>query len=106
MSNDFLIIKMSESGVTGAVGRVLGIKLKDDIIQKFDQTKYSKVILDFSSVDFVTSGFAKELFGGLYEKYNTNFNQLFSVRINKENDSLKNTIIRALATVINHQCHD
>lgn len=100
MSNDFLVINMKAEGVTGAVGRVLGISLKEKIIDQFDQSSYSRVILDFSDVDFVTSGFAKELFGGLYEKYETDFNQLFSVRISKDNDSLKNTIIRALATVI------
>lgn len=100
MSNDFLIIDMKAEGVTGAVGRVLGISLKEKIITQFDQSRYSRVILDFSNVDFVTSGFAKELFGGLYEQYENNFNRLFSVRISKDNDSLKNTIIRAIATVI------
>lgn len=91
---------MKTEGITGAVSRVLGISLKEKIISEFDQTKYARVILDFSEVDFVTSGFAKELFGGLYEQYKNDFNRLFSVRIDKDNDSLKNTIIRALATAI------
>jgi hypothetical protein len=100
MNTNFLIINMKAEGITGAVSRVLGISLKEKIISEFDQTKYSRVILDFSGVDFVTSGFAKELFGGLYEQYKNDFNHLLSVRIDKDNESLKNTIIRAIATVI------
>ena len=100
MNTDFLVINMKAEGITGAVSRVLGIGLKEKIISEFDQTKYARVILDFSEVDFVTSGFSKELFGGLYTQYKNDFNRLFSVRIDKDNDSLKNTIIRAIATVI------
>lgn len=100
MSNDTLVINIREEGVTGAVGRVLGIQLKDKIILMYDQTKYSRVILNFSQVDYVTSGFAKELFEGLYKEYRENFYNLFSVRVDKGSDALKNTIIRAMATVI------
>jgi len=100
MNDVCLIVKMHEEGIDGAVGRVLGIQLKDKIISSFDSGKYDRIILDFSKVDFITSGFAKELLGGLYENYRESFKQLVSVRVEKENTTLKNTIIRALATAI------
>lgn len=103
MNNSSLLVNMHTEGVTGAVGRVLGIKLKDKIIADFNSQEYDKIILDFSKVEFVTSGFAKELFGGLYSAFNTNFKQVVSVRVDKENEALKSTIVRALATVIGQQ---
>ncbi len=99
-SEKILIIDMHEKGVDGAVGRVLGIQLKDDVIQEFKSSTYAKIILDFSKVDFITSGFAKELFGGLYNEYADSLMRIVTVRVSKENEPLKNTIIRALATVL------
>ena len=101
--NNNLIINMKEEGVDGAVGRVLGIQLKDKIINKFEPTTYDKIVLDFSNVDFITSGFAKELFGGLCDSYKENFKQYVLIRINKENETLKNTIIRALSTYVDRK---
>lgn len=100
MNNSTLTIDMRNEGVDGAVGRVLGIQVKDKIIRECDSGQYEKVLLDFSKVDFVTSGFAKELFGGLYTRFQQEFNKVVMVRLNKENETLKNTIIRAIATVI------
>lgn len=102
-SEKCLIIDMHEKGVDGAVGRVLGIQLKDEVIQEFKSNTYAKIILDFSKVEFITSGFAKELFGGLYNEYADSLMRMVTVRIGKENEPLKNTIIRALATVFDNR---
>lgn len=101
--NNNLVIDMLEEGVSGAVGRVLGMQVKDKIIYEFKANSYKKIILDFSKVDFITSGFAKELFGGLHDIFLDSFKEVVTVRISKENETLKNTIIRALATAVNPQ---
>lgn len=100
MNDNSLLVDMFDEGVNGAVGRVLGMQLKDRILLKMNSGSYSKVILDFSNVDFITSGFAKELFSGLYEEFPNSFSQVVSVRIGKNNEGLKSTIIRALSTII------
>ena len=94
---------MYDEGITGATGRVVGIELKEKIIEILSKEKYDKVVLDFSEVDFVTSGFAKELFCGLYDVYKKEFSTLFSVKLGKENGPLRQTIIRALTTAISNK---
>lgn len=91
---------MYDEGITGAVGRVVGIHLKDKIIKQITEDQYDKVVLDFSRVDFVTSGFAKELFCGLYSEYKENFSSLFSIRVGENGNALKQTIIRAMSGAI------
>jgi len=101
--NNCLIVNMKEEGVNGAVGRVLGIKLKEKIISEQEANNYEKIILDFSEVDFVTSGFAKELFGGLFEAFHQTFKNLITARVSKDNETLRNTIIRAITTAVQSQ---
>ena len=98
-----LIVDMQAEGVNGAVGRVLGIQVKDKVINAFNNNNYEKIVLDFTDIPFITSGFAKELLGGLYAAYTSSFKDIVTVRINKDNLPLKNTIIRALAAVVDNK---
>ena len=70
------------------------------IITQFNETKPEKIILDFTNVSYITSGLAKELFGGLYDEFGLSMRSIISIRVGKDNSPLKTTIIRALATVI------
>ena len=99
MNND-LYIDMKAEGVDGAVGRVQGIAVKNKIITQFNETKPERIILDFTNVSYITSGLAKELFGGLYDEFGLSMRSIISIRVGKDNSPLKTTIIRALATVI------
>ena len=65
MDSDTLIVNMRESGVMGAVSRIVGVKIKDEIISQISGSSYQNVLLDFSGVDFVTSGFVADLLMGL-----------------------------------------
>ena len=98
--NDILTIKLSEKGVNCAVGRVVGIKIKDSIIEEYNKGNYKKIVLDFTDIDFVTSGFAKELFSGLSLKFGDSLRHFVSIRVDKGNTTMKNNLIRALSAAI------
>ena len=100
MNKNVLCIDMNSEGVNGAVGRVQGIAVKDKIIKQFHEKNPEKIILDFTNVSYVTSGLAKELFGGLFEEFGLSMKEIISIRVGKDNAPLKTTILRALATVM------
>ena len=70
------------------------------IVQLYNEKNPGWIILDFTNVTDITSGLAKELFGGLYQAFGTSMKDVFGIRIGKDNDILKATILRALSIVI------
>lgn len=99
MDSDTLIVNMRESGVIGAVSRVVGVKIKDEIISRISDSSYQNVLLDFSGVDFVTSGFVADLLMGLRDYFGSQFKSKVKIQIEPENVALKGTLIRVLASV-------
>lgn len=97
--NNRLEIKLSERGVERA-GRVVGIQLKDAILAEFKSGSFEKIILDFTDVTFVTSGFAKELFGGLLGGLGDDFKTTVGIRVTEGDVAMKNNIIRAINTAL------
>jgi len=98
--NSSILIDMNKEGVSDAAGRVQGIVVMNNIVQLYNEKKPSRIILDFTNVTYITSGLAKELFGGLYKAFGTSMQEIIGIRIGKDNDILKATILRALSTVI------
>lgn len=98
MSNN-LVIKLSERGIE-RTGRVVGIQLKDAILDEFSKGSFEKIILDFTDVNFVTSGFAKELFGGLLNALGDSFKNTVGIRVSQGDIAMKNNIIRAINSAI------
>ncbi len=97
--NNTLEIKLSEYKIDRA-GRVVAIELKDKIISMFEKGGYEKLILDFSDVVYITSGFAKELFAGLYNKMGDAFKDTIKIRIDKDDEVMKTNILRAIKTAM------
>lgn len=98
--NSSILIDMNKEGVSDAAGRVQGIKVKNKVVQIYNESKPGRIILDFTNVTYITSGLAKELFGGLYQAFGVSMKDIIGIRLGKDNDTLKATILRALSTVI------
>lgn len=99
MDNDTFTVNMKESGVVGAVSRVVALKIKNNIIAEISGSDYQNVLLDFSGVDFVTSGFVADLLMGLRDYFGAQFKNKVKIQIEPENVALKGTLIRVLASV-------
>ena len=99
MSN-MLIVDMRKEGVSDAAGRVQGIKVKDKIVELYRKNNPQRIVLDFTEVTYITSGLAKELFGGLHKEFGDAMKEIVAVKIGKDNETLKTTIIRALSNVL------
>lgn len=95
-----LIVDMKKEGVTDAAGRVQGIKVKDKIVEMYRNSDPQRIVLDFSEVTYITSGLAKELFGGLYKEFGIAMKEIITIKIGADNETLKSTILRALSSVL------
>ena len=91
------IIKLSKYGhVIGP--RVLGMQIKDEILQRLEDNKDSVIIIDLNEIDSISTGFSKELFGGLYSFLKDNFKERIKFNFDKTNNTQRGAILMGLQT--------
>lgn len=76
--------------------RVEGLELKAKTLHLLRE--YDRVIFDFNGIDYVSTGFAKDLFGNLYLELKTLFPKKIVIKVGT-NKVLKDTIMLAIKSV-------
>ncbi|MBI1931576.1 MAG: DUF4325 domain-containing protein [Ignavibacteriales bacterium] len=76
--------------------RVLGIRIKDDIINILQKSSSISIIIDLTDVKVLSTGFAKELFGGLLEELGDEFKEKIKFRFGNNRELLLSSIFRAM----------
>lgn len=79
--------------------RVLGINIKNDVIKYLNNSKDSKVIFNFSGIDIISTGFSKELFGGLWIYLGDDFNKRIRLKILENSEIIKSAIFLGIRSV-------
>lgn len=93
------IIKLTEHGISERSSRVDGIRIKNEILlYKKNIKPDEKIIIDFDGIEYLSTGFAKELIGTLYRDELTFFKNHISLKVNG-NNKIKNIIIIALNSI-------
>jgi hypothetical protein len=90
-----MIIKLNEYG-DSIVARVFGVEIKNKVLLAYNEKNFNKFIFDFDGVEKISTGFAKELFGELFNSMGENFRNLVEIRIPPENKLLKEIILIGL----------
>lgn len=92
------IIKVIDYDEFGLRARVTGIKIKKDALQLLDKSQDTRIIFDFENVPYISTGFARDLFGGLFEHLEEEFNKRIAIRTH-DNYLIKNAILKGISTV-------
>ena len=90
------IILMSRYGDNKIGARIIGVELREIALEILNSEPNIKIIFDFDGIDYISSGFAKELFGELFNRLGNEFNRRVSIKIPPENAVIKNIIIKVL----------
>lgn len=68
--------------------RVLGIEIKDQAVDLLEESTGAVLVFDFSGVESLSTGFARELFGGLHLELEEDFRQKVKLQFG-DNDKEK-----------------
>ena len=75
--------------------RVLGRELAIDIANYLSSNNYNKVLISFDGVESISSGFSFELFGLLFDKFQTDFSKRITLDFGMaDNKGTLSTIIK------------
>lgn len=88
------IVKMKDysNGTESISSRVIGLQLKNQILKEIDKNSNQKYRFDFDGIVLVSTGFTKELFGGLAESLGIDtFKEL--IKIDTRNSKFLKTMI-------------
>ena len=92
-------IQLSDYGTTLGP-RVLGIKIKDQILDKFESE--NEIIFDLTGIQSLSTGFSKELFGELFVKLGQDFNKRVKFKLDggSNNERLLKIINRGISNSV------
>jgi hypothetical protein len=90
------MIYLNRYGDNKIGARVYGIELKNEVRELLKSNPQINITFDFTGIDYISSGFAKELFGELFIQLGKEFNNKISIKIPQENQIIKEIIIRAI----------
>ena len=76
--------------------RVLGQKIKDNVINILKEDRESIIIFDFANIEIISSGFAQELFGELWVYLKDDFSKRVRFKFDKNSDLIKQVIIQGI----------
>lgn len=93
------IILIEKFQLTNIGARVLGVKLKAEVMEAIHENEDLAVNFDFNGVKSMSTGFAKELFGELYRDLGDDFLRRIKITLPKDDDVIKSLIIKGIATV-------
>lgn len=92
-------VKVIEYGQTNIGARVIGIEIKDKIVDYLNQDNSNTCIIDFSGVEYISTGFSRELVGGLIKELGNDFQQKVKIKIPDDNSIIRGIIIKSLRTI-------
>lgn len=96
MKNE-IIYYMNKHGLDILGPRVLGIKIKDEILSLLNNSDVI-IVFDFSGISNVSSGFAKELFGELYIILKDDFKNRIRFSIPDNQETIKSIIAKGIVS--------
>ena len=95
-----LTIKLIEKfGLKNIGDRVLGVKLKTEVLEELNNNKNLIINFDFNGVESISTAFAKELFGELYRSLKINFTQKIKITLPKDDVVIKSLIVKGISSV-------
>lgn len=93
-------VKLVEYGISERSSRVEGVKIRESILlMEKELNDDDKIVIDFTGIEYISTGFAKELIGVIYKEHKDFFRKHIALKV-VENDNIKNIILRALQSVI------
>lgn len=95
-----ILINIKEFEKTESLkARVTGIRIKEEALKKINENPESILLFNFDGIDLISTGFAKELFGGLLKELGKGeFFKRISIKIPSDNNMIKNIILRGLSS--------
>lgn len=87
---------MNKYGDNRIGARIIGIEIRNLAINILNSDPNARITFDFSGIEYISSGFAKELFGELYVYLGKEFINKVAIKTPQENQIIKEIIIRAI----------
>ena len=81
--------------------RVLGIKIKEEILEQIESSPGLVIVFNLEGVSSISTGFSKELFGGLWSHFKGDFKDRVKFRIPENRNILLSSITKGIRTVRN-----
>lgn len=92
-------VKLVDCGISERSSRVEGVKIREKILQMKNILKEEdKIVIDFTGIEYISTGFAKELIATIYKEENDFFVNHIALKVGN-NENIKNIIMIALQSV-------
>ncbi len=89
---------MNKHGLEILGPRVLGIQIKQEILNYLKNDSDAIIIFDFDGISSVSTGFAKELFGELFVYLKDDFKKVIRFNIPDNQEIIKSIIAKGIAS--------
>lgn len=93
-----ITIKLSDYGDRFGP-RVLGIEIMQKVIDILNKDNETIVVFDFENIQVISTGFSKELFGGLLKYLGIDFRRRIKFRFSDNKELISSAILRGIKAV-------
>lgn len=77
-----------------------GKQLFNELKNKIEANEVEKIVFDFTSVEYLSTGFSKELFGELYLLLGNRFSSLIVFKFNEDKDIIIGSISKGIEAAV------
>ena len=100
--NEITIKLRDRFGTTSLGPRFWGVELRKEILITLNDVD-AVAVFDFEGIEYVSSGFAKELFGELFRELKGAFRNRTRIKIPPTDKFIRSSIVRGIASVAGSQ---